>query len=242
MPTARNANEWIAKLAEFPLMNQPGEVWRYDTSITLLGALLERATGKPVGTVLAEQIFEPLGMKDTGFMVPAGKLERFPTAYQKNARTGELEVWDASGEKSFFARQSGFPGAHGGLVSTVDDYLAFAQMMMNKGKAGNRQVLSANSVDAMMTDHIPADVKARSTFIPGFWEMRGWGYAGSIIKQHLPGEPRGFGWDGGYGTVAYWDVQSGAIVFMFSQRLVESPAYSDIFQKFFSGAYAAAGV
>ncbi|HEX4169580.1 MAG TPA: serine hydrolase domain-containing protein [Bryobacteraceae bacterium] len=242
MPTARNANEWIAKLAEFPLMNQPGEVWRYDTSITLLGALLERATGKPVGTVLAEQIFEPLGMKDTGFMVPAGKLERFPTAYQKNARTGELEVWDASGEKSFFARQPGFPGAHGGLVSTVDDYLAFAQMMMNKGKAGNRQVLSANSVDAMMTDHIPADVKARSTFIPGFWEMRGWGYAGSIIKQHLPGEPRGFGWDGGYGTVAYWDVQSGAIVFMFSQRLVESPAYSDIFQKFFSGAYAAAGV
>ncbi len=242
MPTARSADEWIAKLAAFPLIDQPGEVWRYDTSITLLGALIERATGQPLGTVFAERIFEPLGMKDTGFVVPANKLDRLPTAYQKNQQTGKLGVWDPPGEKSFFAKLPGFPGAHGGLVSTVDDYLAFAQLLMNRGKAGNRQVLSANSVDAMMTDQIPPDVKARSMFIPGFWELRGWGYGVSVIKKHEPGEPRGFGWDGGYGTVAYWDKDSGAIVMLFSQRLVESPVYPEIFQKFFSRAYAAAGV
>jgi CubicO group peptidase (beta-lactamase class C family) len=242
MPTAPSADAWIAKLATFPLMNQPGDVWRYDTSITLLGALLERATGKPIGTVLAEEIFEPLGMKDTGFVVPAEKLGRLPTAYQRNQQTNKLDVWDPSGPKSFFAKLPGFPGAHGGLVSTVDDYLAFAQMMMDQGKAGKRQVLSAQSVDAMMTDQIPADVKANSMFIPGFWDERGWGYAGSVIKKHMPGGPRGFGWDGGYGTVAYWDKQSGVIAIMFSQRLVESPVYPEIFQKFFDGAYAAAGI
>jgi CubicO group peptidase (beta-lactamase class C family) len=114
-------------------------------------------------------------------------------------------------------------------------------MMMNKGRVGDRQVLSAKSVEAMMTDHIPAEVKARSPFSPGFWDQRGWGYAGSIIKKHVAGEPRGFGWDGGYGTCAYWDVQTGVIVIFLSQRLVESPVYSDVFHKFFDGAYSAAG-
>ena len=242
MPKARSADEWIAKLATFPLMNQPGEVWRYDTSITLLGALIERVTGKKLDVVFEELILGPAGMKDTSFVVPASKLDRLPTAYQKNQQTGALDVWDPAGEKSFFAQSHGFFGAHGGLVSTVDDYHAFAQMMMNKGKVGDRHVLSEKSVEAMMTDQIPADVKARSAFIPGFWELRGWGYGGSIIKKQEPGQPRGFGWDGGYGTVAYWDKQTDVTVIMFSQRLVESPVYPEITQKFFSGAYEAAGV
>lgn len=239
MPTAKNSDEWIAKLAALPLMDQPGEVWRYDTSITLLGALIERAAGKPLSEVFQERIFEPLGMKDTGFVVPADKLSRLPVAYQKNQQTGKLEVWDPGGEASFFARPHGFPGAHGGLVSTVDDYCAFARMMLNKGRGRNTQVLSAASVQAMMTDHIPPDVKARSAFVPGFWDLRGWGYALSVIRKTEPGEPRGFGWDGGYGTVAYWDTATETVVLLFSQRLVDGPTYSDIFHRFFSEAYAA---
>jgi CubicO group peptidase (beta-lactamase class C family) len=237
MPTAKNAGEWIAKLSVLPLMDQPGEVWRYDTSITLLGALIERAAGKPLGDVFAERIFQPVGMRDTGFVVPHNKLHRLPVCYQKNQQTGKMEVWDPSGESSFFAKPHGFPGAHGGLVSTVDDYAAFAQMMLNKGKAGSTQVLSAGSVEAMITDHIPQEVKARSTFIPGFWDLRGWGYALSVIQKQEAGEPRGLGWDGGYGTVAYWDNKTGTIVLLFSQRLVEGPTYSEIFRKFFSEAY-----
>lgn len=239
MPTVKNSDEWIANLAALPLMDQPGEVWRYDTSITLLGALIERAAGKPLSDVFSERIFVPLGMKDTGFVVPPNKLSRLPVAYQKNQQTGKMEIWDPAGEASFFAKSHGFPGANGGLVSTVDDYAAFAQMMLNKGKIGNAQVLSAKSVEAMMTDHIPQDVKARSPFVPGFWDLRGWGYALSTIKRIEPGEPRGFGWDGGYGTVAYWDTATNAIVLLFSQRLVESPTYSEIFRNFFSEAYAA---
>jgi len=218
-------------------MDQPGEVWRYDTSITLLGALIERAARKPLGDVFAERIFQPIGMRDTGFVVPPEKLHRLPVAYQKNNETGKLEVWDPSGESSFFAKSHGFPGAHGGLVSTVDDYAAFAQMMLNKGKVGSTRVLTAESVDAMTTDHIPQEVKARSIFVPGFWNLRGWGYALSVIKKQEPGEPRGYGWDGGYGTVAYWDNRTGTIVLLFSQRLVEGPTYSEIFHKFFSESY-----
>ena len=239
MPTARNADEWIAGLARFPLMNQPGEVWRYDTSITLLGALIERVTGKSLGQAFEELLLGPLGMRDTGFVVPAGKLNRLPTAYQKNPQTGALDVWDPAGPDSFFAQTHGFPGAHGGLVSTVDDYFAFTQMMMNGGMHGKDRILSAESVDSMMTDHIPADVKARSPFVPGFWDLRGWGYAGSIVSKRETGQPRGFGWDGGYGNVAYWDRGSGVTVFLFSQKLFSSPVYDEIFPGFFDGAYAA---
>jgi CubicO group peptidase (beta-lactamase class C family) len=242
MPTATSSDEWIARLAALPLMDQPGEVWRYDTSMTLLGALIERAAGKPMGAVFQERIFDPVGMKDTGFVMPPDKLHRLPVAYQMNQQTGKLEVWDPSGEPSFFAKPHGFPGAHGGLVSTVDDYAAFARMMLNKGKFGSRQVLSAESVKATMTDQLSQDVKARSLFIPGFWDLRGWGYALSIIRKSEPGEPRGCGWDGGYGTVANWDTTTGTIVLLFSQRLVEGPTYSDIFRKFFSEAYAALGL
>lgn len=153
-----------------------------------------------------------------------------------------LEVWDPSGAPSSFAKRPGFPGAHGGLVSTADDYLAFAQMMINNGKVGSRQVLSAKSVAAMMTDQIPADVKTRSPFSPGFWEARGRGYGGSVITKHDPSEPRGFGWDGGYGTCAYWDVRNGVTVIFPSQRLVGSPTYSEVFHRSFDGVYAAAGV
>jgi len=242
MPTAHSADAWIAKLAQFPLMNQPGEVWRYDTSITLLGALIERASGKHLDEVFDELILHPLGMKDSGFVVSKDKLDRLPIAYQKNQQTGRLEVWDPCGEASFFAKRHGFFGAHGGMVSTIDDYFAFSQMMLNKGRHGDRQVLSANSVELMMTDHISADVIAHSTFIPGFWDLRGWGYGGSIMKKQVPNQPRGFGWDGGYGIVAYWDAASRVTVLLFSQRLVSSPDYDEIFKRFFNRAYAAAGV
>lgn len=239
MPTQASADEWIKRLAKLPLMDHPGESWRYDTSITLLGALIERATKQTLHDALAERLFQPLGMKDTGFFVPADKLHRLPVAYQLNPATGALDVWDPAGPESFFAKMPGFAGAHGGLVSTADDYLAFANMLLARGHANGRQVISQPLVEQMMSDQIPEAVKARSAFVPGFWEQRGWGLGLSIIKRELPGEPRGCGWDGGYGTCAYWDRESGVVVIMLSQRLVEGPSYQPIFHDFFREAYAA---
>jgi len=242
MPTQPSSDEWIARLSKLPLMDQPGEVWRYDTSITLLGALVERATKQSLHDALRERIFEPLDMKDTGFVVPPEKLERLPTAYQKNPATGALDVWDPAGTESFFAKLPGFAGAHGGLVSTADDYLAFARMLLERGSSRGRRIIAEELTVGMMKDQIPSDVKARSAFVPGFWEQRGWGYGLSVIHRVLPGEPRGCGWDGGYGTCAYWERETGVVVILLSQRLVESPQYSDIYHDFFRHAYAAVGL
>lgn len=242
MPRQASADEWVERLARLPLMDQPGEVWRYDTSITLLGALIERATRQSLDAALRERLFEPLGMRDSGFSVPPDQLHRLPVAYQKNPTSGALEVWDPSGQQSFFAQPPGFAGAHGGLVSTADDYLTFAKLLLDKGRVNGRTLIAEHLVDEMMSDQVPAAVKARSGFVPGFWEQRGWGYGLSVVQQVLPGEPRGCGWDGGYGTGAYWDRESGVIVILLSQRLVDGPSYEPIHHDFFRYSYAAAGL
>lgn len=242
MPTQASADEWVAQLAKLPLMDQPGEVWRYDTSITLLGALVERAARQSLDDALRARLFEPLGMKDTSFFAPADKLHRLPVAYQLNSTTGALDVWDPAGVESFFAKRPGFAGAHGGLLSTADDYLAFVRLLLDRGRVRGRQIISERLVQEMMSDQIPPDVKARSSFVPGFWEQRGWGYGLSVIKRELAGEPRGCGWDGGYGTCAYWERSTGVVVILLSQRLVEGPFYQPIYHDFFRNSYAAAGL
>jgi CubicO group peptidase (beta-lactamase class C family) len=209
--------------------------------MTLLGAVIERATRQTLHDALTERIFRPLAMNDTGFFVPADKLHRLPVTYQMNPTTGALDVWDPAGPESFFAKLPGFPGAHGGLVSTADDYLAFVNMLLAGGRANGRQIISERLVAEMMSDQLPDPVKARSTFVPGFWEHRGWGFGLSIMNRELPGEPRGCGWDGGYGTCAYWDRRTGVVVILLSQRLVEGPTYQPIFHDFFRHAYAAVG-
>ncbi|HZH15316.1 MAG TPA: serine hydrolase domain-containing protein [Archangium sp.] len=226
-------------LGSLPLMHQPGEVWMYDTGLTVLGVLLARAAGQPLEDFFRERIFEPLGMKDTGFSVPAGKLDRLATGYWRHPETGKFDVFDAAGQDSQFSRPPGFPSASGGLVSTADDYLAFARLMLNKGEHGGRRLLSEHSVELMTTDHITPEQKAVSPFGPGFWDKRGWGYALSIVHKHEPGEPRGFGWDGGYGTSCYWDPETGVIGVLLTQRMMDSPTAPAAFVDFWRSAYEA---
>jgi len=241
MPTL-SPDDWLARLGALPLMDHPGEVWRYDLSITVLGALLMRLADKPLGQVMAERLFEPLGMTDTGFVVPPEKLDRLPTCYRPNHQTQTMDVWDPAGPTSFWANEPAFPGAHGRLVSTVDDYLACARMMMDAGRAGGGRLLSEPSVRMMMTDQIPDAVKARSPFAPGFWDKRGWGFGGAQVTKHVPGEPRaGFGWEGGYGTCAYWDAQTGLFGVVLSQCLIDTPDYPPLYRRFWDAVNLAAG-
>ena len=132
--------------ATLPLMHQPGERWMYNTGSDVLGVLIARAAGQPLETFLRERIFEPLGMKDTGFSVPAAKLDRLATSYWTNPETGALEVY-RRGRGGQWSRPPAFPSGGGGLVSTVDDYLAFGQMLLNKGKHGRERILSRPSVE-----------------------------------------------------------------------------------------------
>lgn len=237
LPDAASGDAWIKALGELPLMRQPGTTWMYDTGLTVLGALIERAAGKPLETVYRERLFEPLGMADTAFRVPTDDVRRLPTQYWRNFQTGVVEVFDPAGADSRFARTPGFASAAGGLLSTADDYLAFARLMLNRGEHRGRRLLSEHSVAAMTADHVTPGQKARSPFAPGFWDRRGWGYGLSVVHRHEPGDPRGFGWDGGYGTSAYWDPETGVIGVLLTQRMMESPAPPPVFTDFWRAAY-----
>ena len=161
--------------------------------------LIARATDMTLGEFLQERIFAPLGMKDTAFSVPASKLDRLPTAYWTNFATGEFEVFDPV-QDSRFGSPPAFESGAGGLVSTVDDLFAFAQMMLGKGKLGDERILSRPSIELMTTDQITPEQKAASAsdFFPGFWDSNGWGSA-------LPSTPAAIVWrphrDGTAGTV-----------------------------------------
>jgi CubicO group peptidase (beta-lactamase class C family) len=125
-------DEWMRRLGELPLMYQPGERWLYNTSCDVLGVLIARVSGESFESFLRKRLFDPLGMKDTAFSVPASKFDRLPSIYQFNHESKKLEEFDSL-QNSEYSRPPAFESGAGGLVSTVDDYYMFCRMMLNKG-------------------------------------------------------------------------------------------------------------
>src|SRR5438128_7909396 len=160
-------DEWMRRLGRLPLMHQPGEQWMYNTGSDVLGVLITRASGQPLETFLHQRIFEPLGMKDTSFSVPEASLDRLATSYWTDPTSGKLTVYDEA-MGSQWSRPPTFPSGAGGLVSTIDDYLAFGQMMLSQGKLGGERILSRLSVETMTTDQLTPEQKAASSLISGF--------------------------------------------------------------------------
>ena len=219
------ADELMRRLGSLPLVHQPGERWLYNTGSDVLGVLIARATGTSLGEFLAQRIFAPLGMDDTGFSVPEEKLDRLPTCYWTDPATGELQVWDeARGGR--FSSPPVFESGAGGLVSTADDYLAFGEMLLNGGRRGSERILSRPSVELMTTDQLLPAQKAASPFFPEFWESHGWGFGVSVVtrRDDLSAVPGRYGWDGGYGTSWYVDPAECLIGILMTQCLWSSPA------------------
>ena len=239
-PTPHAPDEWIRRFATLPLMHQPGEKWMYNTGSYVLGVLIARASGQPLETFFRERIFEPLGMKDTGFSVPTAKLDRLTTCYRFNPETGAIELFDGVDDGQW-SRPPAFPDGGAGLVSTVDDYLAFGQMMLNKGKHGSERILSRPSVETMTTDQLTQEQKAASPFFPGFWDSRGWGFGMAVVtrRDDLALVPGRFGWDGGYGTSSYSDPKEDMVGILMTQRLWTSPSPPDVCLDFWTSAYQA---
>lgn len=234
-------DEFMERYSRLPLLHQPGERWFYNAGSDILGVLIARAADMTLGEFLQERIFTPLGMKDTGFSVPADKLDRLPTAYWTNFATGEFEVFDPV-QGSQWANPPVFESGAGGLVSTADDLLAFAQMMLNNGKFGNERILSRPSVALMTTDQITPEQKAASAsdFFPGFWESNGWGF-GVAVNTHrdtLESTPGRYGWDGGYGTSWYVDPTEELIGILLTQRVWDAAGPLPTFD-FWTSAYQA---
>ena len=216
-------DEWIRRLGMLPLMYQPGERWLYGTGYDVLSVLIARVCGQPLETFLRERIFAPLGMKDTGFSVPADNLDRLARCYIPNPATGILELLDG-GEQSRWSRPPIFPSGADGLVSTLDDYLAFGQMMLNQGKYGNERILSRLSVEVMTTDQLTPAQKAVSSLppLPGFFETHGWGFGVGIVtrRDDLALVPGCFGWDGSLGTSWFSDPKEDLVGILLTQRVL----------------------
>jgi len=211
---------WMTGLAQVPLLYQPGEAWLYDTCSTLQGVLIARVCGQSLPDFLAERVFTPLGMSDTGFEVPDGKRDRFTSYYRANP-AGGLEL--ADGPDGQWSTLPQFPLGNGGLAGTADDWLAFGRMLLADGTAaGGRRLLTADSVRLMTSDHTtPAQREIGKLFLEG----QGWGFGGSvdiaaIDPWNVPGR---YGWVGGTGTSAHITPSTGTVAILLTQVAADSP-------------------
>lgn len=217
-------DEWLRRLGSLPLMYQPGTRWQYHTGSDVLGVLIARVAGQSFESFLKERIFEPLGMRDTGFFVPAGKLGRFTTSYAANPQSGSLEMIDDS-QASKWSRAPAFPAGGSGLVSTIDDYCAFGRMMLNKGKLAGERILARPTIELMLTDQITPAQKSVSLFSPGFWDNRGWGLGVSVVTGRGTSgiSPGQFGWSGLFGTHWISDSVEDLVCILMIQRMNMGP-------------------
>jgi CubicO group peptidase (beta-lactamase class C family) len=227
----------MRRFGTLPLMHQPGETWMYNTGAWVLGVLIERATGMTLDAFMRERIFEPLGMVDTGFTVPPDKIDRMPAAYMADPETGALHPW----EQPDWSQPPAFYDGAAGLVSTIDDFFAFGQMLLNRGSYEGEQLLARPTVEMMTIDHLSAEQKASAGFFPGMWNGRGWGFGMSVITGTggvSTMGPSRFGWDGGSGTSWYSDPNEELVAILMTQRGA-FPLFSPLYLDFWTSVYQA---
>lgn len=224
--------EWMRRLAGISLIHQPGEGWTYNTAYDVLGVLLARVASQSLAAVMAERLLEPLGMVDTGFHVPAVDRDRFTTLYGRDEQ-GVLRVSDEP--DGAFAAPPAFASGAGGLVTTVDDQLAFGRMLLAQGEGPSRRLLSEGSVREMMSDQIRPEQREMCGF---FLDGQGWGFGGSVDIEVLNpwNVPGRYGWVGGTGTAAYVDPQHGSVSVILTQVELGGPNSTRVLESFWTAA------
>ncbi|GAA3018207.1 serine hydrolase domain-containing protein [Actinokineospora globicatena] len=227
--------EFIRLLGTLPLLSQPGEKWWYDTAYDVLGVLIERAAGQRLAEFLAERVFAPLGMRDTGFHVGPDEVARLATAYS-TTDSGERTVYDPA-EGGQWSTPPAFQSGAGGLVSTAADYLAFLGML----RRGGAPVLSRPSVLTLSTDQLTSAQKAGGGLVDGFFDTSGWGFGVSVVtaRDDIHKTPGRFGWEGGLGTSGQVDPAEDLITVLLTQQAWTSPAGPRVYSDFLTSAYQA---
>jgi CubicO group peptidase (beta-lactamase class C family) len=218
-----DTDTWIAHLGELPLLAQPGERWLYNTGASVAGVLCARAAKQAFPEVLSSRVFEPLGMRETAFFTPA--TDRLATVYQPGP--DGLTVWDRP--DGAWSHPPAFPDGAAGLLSTADDLLTFARMLLNDGSP----VLSAASARAMRTDQLTSEQKARGGLGSNFFQNLTWSFGQAV---HSSGA---FGWDGGLGTSWRVDPVRDLIMVVLTQRMFETHQAPQVHRDIEAAAYAA---
>ena len=247
MLPAPGPDEWMRRLGTLPLMYQPGQRWLYNLGDDVLGVLVGRVTGQSFETFLRERIFDPLGMKDTGFHVPADKIDRLPPLYAPDWQTGEFMVEDEV-EGGHHSQPPAFQSGGGGLDSTVDDYHAYFRMLLNHGMYGTRRILSRPAVELMTTNRLTPEQTAalqawaRSVvhLSHGQGQHGGWGFGMAVRTYRGDYAPIGqFGWDGGAGTTTYADPDNQLVGILLTQTGMSTPDSAHAIHDFWTTLYQA---
>ncbi|KAA0112369.1 serine hydrolase [Mycolicibacterium sp. P1-5] len=199
----QDQDHWLAEIAQLPLVHQPGERLTYSHATDILGIVASRIEGKSLHSVLTERIFEPLGMADTGFFISPDKRARAATMYRLDDESGLQH--DAMGPIP--VTEPRFCQGGAGLVTTVDDYLRFARMLLGGGEVDGVRVLSQEAVQLMRTDRLTDEQKKFPFLGLPFWMGRGFGLNLSVVTDpaksaqlYGPGGLGTFSWPGAYGT------------------------------------------
>jgi CubicO group peptidase (beta-lactamase class C family) len=215
--TRETPDEWLTTLAQLPMLHQPGDAWLYNTCSDIQGVLIARVAGQPLPEFLAERIFEPLGMIDTGFHVPAEKLDRLPPYHGPDLAAIDGGLW---------TEPPIFPSGAGGLVSTLADWHSFGRMLLADGGG----LLSPRSVRSMTTDHLTRAQRDSSTL---FLEGAGWGFGGSVSSDGR------YGWVGGTGTTAHVAPATGTVGILLTQVQMTGPTSTELMRAFWQCAFGA---
>lgn len=226
---------FMRRLGALPLMAQPGERWLYTTGSNILGVLVARASGQALDAFFQDRILDPLGMQDTAFQIAPEKLDRFVTGYMN--QNGKLALFDKP--DGLYLGRPAFPAGDSGLVSTADDFAAFARFLQTGLAPDGRRLLSEASLKAMTTDQLTAAQREGGVqiLLPG----RGWGYGVGVRAQDSADGPKrdAYGWDGGFGTSWFNDPSSGLVAILLTQRVFDGPDPPQLHKDFWKAAIAA---
>lgn len=226
----RSLEEFVDEVAKLPLQFDPGTVWNYSIATDVLGAVIQRIEGKPLGQVFEERIFGPLGMVDTHFRVPDAKRDRMTDCYAYHPRD-KMVLFD-KGEDSRWMRDGKMESGGGGLASTLADYHRFCRMLVNGGALDGVQILSPKTLELMTANHLPGgkDLTELSQSLFSEAENAGVGFGlgfATTMAPHstmVPGSAGDFYWGGMFSTAFLVDpVEDITMVFM--TQLMPSSTY-----------------
>ncbi|HWK36232.1 serine hydrolase domain-containing protein [Sphingomonas sp.] len=212
---------FVAALGALPLEFTPGEAWNYSVSTDVLGAVVQRLAGKPLGDVFRERIFAPLGMEDTFFHVPADKLHRLTDCY--TLAPGKGRVMYDRGAESAWANPPKLQSGGGGLVSSALDYHRFCRMCLNGGVLDGARIVSRKTIELMTLNHLPGGsdlaTMSRSLFSEtanaGTGFGLGFAVTQDVAKSMIPGSVGEYYWGGMFSTAFFIDpVERITMVFM----------------------------
>jgi CubicO group peptidase (beta-lactamase class C family) len=220
----------VDDLSGLPLDYSPGTEWNYSVATHVVGYLIERISGQPLADYLRAELFEPLGMPDTGFHVPDDRLERFCACYRPSAEGGLLLQDDP--QASYFRQVPALASGGSGLVSTAGDYLRFCRMLLGGGSLDGRQVLSPKTVEMMTANHLPEGRElaqmSRSSFseavYPGLGFGLGFAVTQNVARTLMPGSVGDYFWGGGAST-AFWIDPAEELAVVFMTQLLPSTTY-----------------